>query len=262
MEILALKSALLKKGVDLAKAIQVSLLQNKKKLREGDTLVVSSKVVTLSEGRVFELQKVNTRFARIHRGLKNFDGKAVDPRFASLVFREADYVVPHSLLTTVKNGVIIPAAGLDYSNSPAGFVIGWPKNPQVSARKLWQMLKRKYGIRRLGILICDSRCTPLRWGVTGLGLAWAGFCGVEDSRGQRDLYGKPLRFTRKAVADNLASAALLVMGEASERIPFAIIRTAPVKFTNRFERTSKAFVPPQKCLFGAIYSKSFLKHVR
>lgn len=258
MEILALKSALLKKGVDLIKAIQVSFKQNKVKLCESDILVVSSKVVALSEGRVFELQKVNMRFARVHRNLKNFDGKAVDPCFASLVASEADYVIPRSLLTTVKNGIIIPAAGLDYSNSAPGFVIGWPKNPQASARKLWKVLKRKFGLRRLGVLICDSHCQPLRWGATGLGLAWAGFNGIEDIRGQRDLYGKPLRFTRKAVADNLASAALLLMGEAAERIPFVIIRNAPVQFTDRFERVSKAFVPPEKCLFGAIYNRQFV----
>ena len=103
--------------------------------------------------------------------------------------------------------------------------------------------------KRIGVVIGDSRTHPLRLGCVGVALACDGILPVEDARGQKDLYGRPLLVTRKAVADNLVSAAELVMGEGDEGVPAVIIRGAPVKFTGDGEETTIPSIPPEECMY-------------
>jgi F420-0:gamma-glutamyl ligase len=87
-----------------------------------------------------------------------------------------------------------------------------------------------YRIAKLGILITDSRVAPLRAGVCGIALGYAGFSGVRDYRGTSDIFGRPLKITQTNVADSLATAATLEMGEGKEQQPLAVIEGAPVEF--------------------------------
>ena len=106
----------------------------------------------------------------------------------------------------------------------------------------------------------DSHCQPLRTGVVGIALGWAGIEGVEDERGEKDLYGKELHVTQKNSADQLASAASLMMGEGNESIPFVLIKKAPIKFTNKkFDQGSYSF-PINDDLFAGIYNDKLLKN--
>lgn len=255
MEIFGLKTDVLQNRFDLAEGIFKALKKNQKKISERDILVVSSKIVALSQGRIVEIKKIHpSRRALSLQKIPYATGRE-DPRFIELILREADKVFPGKMLTTIKDGILIPAAGIDRSNAPDGFAILWPKNPWKTAQDLWKKLRRKFRIKKLGLVICDSHCRPLRWGTAGLALSWAGLNGVEDARGQKDIFGKKLRLTRKAVADNLASSALLVMGEAGEKIPFAIVRGAPVKFASRPQRRNEIFVKPDECIFNGVYKK-------
>jgi coenzyme F420-0:L-glutamate ligase len=258
MQIFPVKTHILQKNFPLTETFLKNIQKNKLILRNGDILVVSSKVVALSEGRLVDLRKIQPS-ARAKRLAKKYRKFHKDPRFVELILREADKVFPGDFLTTLKDGVIIPAAGIDRSNAAKDFAILWPKNPWGVAKNLWENLAKTFRTRNLGVVISDSHCQPLRWGTTGLALAWAGFFGVEDARGERDIFGKKLKLTRKAVADNLASAALLVMGEAGEKIPFVIVRAAPVKFTKRAQKKSEIFVEPEECVFGGIYSKKLVE---
>lgn len=160
---------------------------------------------------------------------------------------------------TITQGCFIPFAGIDQSNAPKGMAILWPKNPFASAARLQKNLAAHFHLKRLGILIADSTCHPLRRGTGGLAIGWAGFVGVEDERGKKDLYGKKLRITQKAVADNLSSAALLLAGEAAERTPFVIFRGAPVRFTNRKIDPTDALISPDQCLFRSLYPKKITR---
>lgn len=257
MQVLPIKTPLLQKNFPLEETIAKTLRINHAIPKNGDILVISSKIVALSQERLVDLRKIKPSM-RAMRLAKKYRKFHEDPRLVELILREADKVFPGDFLTTLKDGVIIPAAGIDLSNAPKGFAILWPKNSKKVAQNLWKNLRRKFRLKKLGVVICDSHCQPLRWGTIGLTLAWAGFFGVEDARGQKDIYGKHLRLTRKAVADNLASSALLVMGEAGEKIPFAVISGAPVKFTNRVQKKSEVFVKPKNCIFGGIYNRKIL----
>jgi coenzyme F420-0:L-glutamate ligase len=134
-------------------------------------------------------------------------------------------------LLTVKNGDAVANAGIDRKNAPDGAVVLWPRNADLSARKIRQSIRLKSG-KNVGVVVADSRVSPLRLGTTGFAIGCAGFEPVEDLRGGVDLFGRRIEITFRAIADGIAASAQLVMGEASDRTPFAIVRDAPVVLSN------------------------------
>jgi coenzyme F420-0:L-glutamate ligase len=191
-------------------------LKNSKKSfeLEGGIVIISSKVISILEGNLVNLKEIS---------------------FENLVEREADEVISckNGVYLTLKNGIYIPNAGVDVSNTPKNTAITWPRDPWGTADSLKECLKKEFGLKNIGVIISDSFVVPGRKGVTGVALAWSGVEGVEDERSREDLFGEPLKITQKAIADNLVSSALLLMGEADESTPIAIIKDAPVKFTDR-----------------------------
>ena len=136
---------------------------------------------------------------------------------------------------TLKDGALVASAGIDESNGN-GKLILLPKNSMLAAQRLRKELAQKCNLRDLGVLITDSRIAPLRAGVLGIALGYAGFKGLRDYRGTKDIFGRQLKYTQTNIADSLATAATLVMGEGQERHPLAIITEAPVEFA---ENTKK-----------------------
>src|SRR5262249_36227592 len=128
--------------------------------------------------------------------------------------------------------MIAPNAGIDKSNVPRGYVILYPKDPFASARMLRDAILKRLK-RRVGVVIADSRLMPTRIGTTGVAIGCCGFLPVEDLRGKKDLFGKVLRVTQRAVADSIATVGVAVMGESDESTPVAIVRGAKVKWSNR-----------------------------
>ena len=122
-------------------------------------------------------------------------------------------------------------AGIDESNAE-GKLLLLPANCYQLATQLREELCHAWQIKNLGIVVTDSMILPLRAGVIAGAVAYAGFKGVRDLRGQPDLFGKKLEVTLVNVADTLASAAALEMGEASECRPLAMITRAPVEFVD------------------------------
>ena len=208
-----------------------------------DILVFSAKVVGISQGRIIELSKVSpSDKARALATLYN-----LDPSFVEVVLRESDAIlggVEYALLTIKKN-VVIANGGVDQSNAPPGYVALWPEDPQRSAEDL----RRRFKERGLDIcvLITDSRTLPMRMGNSSVALGVSGFNPIEDLRGRKDLYGRTMRVKRLAVADNIASAAQLVMGETSEQTPVAVVRGAPVHYGDGFS-IEDAIIPMDECL--------------
>ncbi len=181
---------------------------------EGSVIVISSKIVSILEGNLVNLDEIS---------------------FENLVEREADRIISETngCFLTVKNGIYIPNAGVDLSNTPENTAITWPTDPFGTAEILKEHLKEKFSLENIGVIISDSFVAPGRKGVTGVALGHSGFEGVEDERERLDLFGRKLKITQKATADNLVSSALLMMGEADECTPIAVIEKAPVKFTDR-----------------------------
>lgn len=236
LSIQAVKSKIITENDSIITVLKNTLKTNQ--IQEKTILVISSKVLAITQKRV--------------RTIKN------QKQFDELVNQEADQIIGGDQVTlTLKENIFIPWAGIDRSNIPDGKAVLWPKNPQHEAEKLLKELKKHYKKRQLGIVITDSFCVPLRKGTMGIALAYAGFEGVKDERGHKDLYKKPLKVTQVALADLLASAAHLVMGEADERCPFAIIQNAPVKFTSQKRNVSNQNMDPKECIFTPLYKNIF-----
>jgi coenzyme F420-0:L-glutamate ligase len=123
----------------------------------------------------------------------------------------------------MKAGTLLPNAGVDASNAPPGCVTPLPKDPDKSALAVKTAIERRYGVK-VGVIIADSRTHAMRLGCSGVAIGCVGITAVIDDRGRSDLFGRSLEVTKRAVADNIVSAAELVMGEADECTPAAIIR--------------------------------------
>jgi putative folate metabolism gamma-glutamate ligase len=184
---------------------------------EQTVLAVTSKIVSLCEGRVVKLGTVEKR---------------------TLIEQEADYFLPAALskyhtTLTINQGVLIPAAGIDESNGD-GYYVLWPRHPQQTANAVRAYLQQRFSRTHVGVIITDSKTTPLRVGVTGVALAFSGFQALNDYVGTKDLFGRILRITKVNVVDALATAAVLVMGEGSEQTPLAVVGELPfVTFQER-----------------------------
>lgn len=248
LQVLGIKTDLITVGDDLVGALKKGMAAAGLSLQDGDILVVSESTVATSEGRVFKLEDVSpgdlacSLAARYHK----------DPREMELILRESDEIlggIPGVVLTLNK-GFLYPNAGIDNSNAPPGYVVLFPADAQKSAMEI---RKAMAGDKKIGVIIGDSRTHPLRLGCVGVALGCAGLEAVEDARGQKDLFGRELKITRKAVADNLVSAAQIVMGEGDEGIPAVIIRDAPVQI--REVSSEIPTIPPQECMYlGALRS--------
>ena len=227
MELYPLKSKMVLPGDSLSASFIEALSSFGLKVRNGDIIAVASKAVSISERNIVSLSKVRSTALARKLG-RRFE---MIPEFAQVVINEADAVyggVPGVLLT-LKNGDAIANSGVDRKNAPGDSVIPWPVDPHRSAETIRRSLNRKLR-KRIGVVIVDSRVTPLRLGTIGLAIASSGFHPVRDSRGTKDLYGRKVRITLQAVADGIAGAAQLLMGETRETIPFVLVRGAPVQF--------------------------------
>lgn len=201
----------------------------KSDFRDGDIIVVSSKFVAMSEGRVARLDSVKPG-----AGAKKLAKKyRMDERLAQLVLDESDEIVGGiaGFALAIRKGMIAPNAGIDKSNVPKGYVILYPKDPFASAEAL-RIKFLKSGVK-VGVVLADSRLMPTRRGTTGVAIACAGFEPVEDERGKEDLFGNKLRVTFRAVADGLASMGVTMMGESAESTPAAVVRGFDVTWTDR-----------------------------
>jgi dihydrofolate synthase / folylpolyglutamate synthase len=147
---------------------------------------------------------------------------------ATLIRQESDYFIPgersnYGITFTITRDTLIPNSGIDESNSGDGYVL-WPQDPQGTANAIRAYLVRRFGHDRLGVVITDSTCRPLRRGVSGIAIAFSGFRPLRSYVGEPDLFGRPFAVSQSDLAGGLAAAAVLVMGEGAESTPLALFR--------------------------------------
>ena len=153
-----------------------------------------------------------------------------------IIKAESDYMLRTKYTwLTIKDGMVMSSAGIDESNAD-GKIILLPKDSFKVAGTLRRLLQKKYKVKNLGVLITDSRLFPLRTGVVGVALGYAGFKGLRKYRGTKDIFGRIFKLSRLNMADSLATAAVLCMGEGREQQPLALITNVPVKFVERVNR--------------------------
>lgn len=234
MQIKAIKTRIFKENEDLFSFI----LKHVKNIQENSVLVVTSKIVSLAEGRTIEYKNKKQKDLLIKKESK----VSIKTKIVWLSF---------------KDGMVMANAGIDESNAK-GRLIFLPKDSFKSAEILRKKLMYHFHLKNLGILITDSRLLPLRAGAVGMALGYAGFQGVRNYIGKKDIFGRVLKMSKTDVADSLATSAVLCMGEGKEQQPLALITGAPVHFVNKINKKELKISPDKDLylpLFGSILKK-------
>lgn len=177
-------------------------------LKKKSIIIIASKIISIWQGQCVKVDSI-----------KNKD---------DLIKKEADLYIDRDkvpkgyVVLTVKDNILIPTAGIDESNGNGYFIL-WPKNPFLAAKQIYNFIKKNYHLNDFGIIISDSHCTPSRWGVTGISIAYYGFYPLKDYRGTKDIFGREMKMSQSNIVDSLAAAAVFVMGEGNEQTPIAVI---------------------------------------
>ncbi len=230
MQLFGIKTPLIRPGDDLSGVLIESMNSAGIRPQNNDIMVLAESAVATAEGRVVSIESVipSEKAIELSELYEN------DPRKIELIMRESEEIlggIP-GVVVTITRGVLSPNAGIDNSNAPEGYVLLLPEDPKRSAVEISKKLMAEYRCN-IAVIIGDSRTQPLRLGCVGIALGCAGIEPVEDVRGKKDLFGKTLLITRRATADNLVSAAQIIMGEADESTPAVLIRDAPVVFIEK-----------------------------
>ena len=217
---------------------------------DGDILVLAETAVATAEGHVIRLDSV-TPSPRAEELAEKYH---IDPRTTEVVLAESDDVVGGipGFLLCMKQGTLLPNAGVDASNAPPGCIVPLPKDPDASARRIRKEIEKRCGVS-VGVLVIDSRTHAMRLGCSGVAIGCSGIDSVIDDRGRSDLFGRKLEVTKRAVADNIASAAELVMGESDECTPAVIVRGLGMPID---DREGVATIDADECLFMGVFAKS------
>lgn len=234
------------KEFDLFETITEALKKNGFELKEGDVLVISSKFISNSQGRVIELDSVKAS-RQSHSISKKF---RLRPQIAEIIIRESDKIFGGiaGFVIASSDNILAPNAGIDRSNAKNGSIILYPFNPYLVAEQLRRKIFLKYLVH-VGVIIVDSRLMPSRVGTTGIAIACSGIEPVHDMRSKKDLDGNPLKVTFQAIVDNLASIANMKMGEGSESKPIAVVRDSEVKLTDRKISPGEVVVSHDQCVY-------------
>jgi coenzyme F420-0:L-glutamate ligase/coenzyme F420-1:gamma-L-glutamate ligase len=214
---------LIKKGDNLAELICKAAEKQNTPLQEHDVIVVTHVAVSKAEGNIVNLDDV----VPTERAKEIAQKTGKEPAMVEVVLRETKEIVrmgENSLITETKNGIVCANAGVDRSNVEGERnMVLLPKDPDASARKIRQEIRKLTGCD-VAVIVSDTHGRPLRRGEINVAIGVAGMKPIRDRRGEKDLFGYVLRIKQTAVADELASAAELVIGQANEGIPVAIIR--------------------------------------
>ncbi|MEM0364294.1 MAG: coenzyme F420-0:L-glutamate ligase [Candidatus Nitrosocaldus sp.] len=216
-------------GCDLASLILDSLEVNGLSLEDGDVVVVTQKIVSKAEGRVINLADVIPSEHAVEIASKY----CKDPRVVEVILREARKVVAIKdgvIITQTRHGFVCANSAVDGSNVEGDSLTMLPLDPDASARRIRAGLMKATG-KRIAVIISDTFGRPFREGQVNVAVGIAGIKPLIDYRGLRDMYGKELRVTSIAVADEIASAAELVMGK-SKGVPLAIVRGVEYEYSD------------------------------
>jgi dihydrofolate synthase / folylpolyglutamate synthase len=177
-------------------------------IQEESVLIITSKILALCQGLVVKVGEVDKMDL-----VKKY----------SQYYLEPDNT--YHVALTITNNTLIATAGIDESNT-GGYYVLWPSNPFKAAQEITDYIRQKYSLTKLAVIITDSKTTPLRWGTSGIALAYAGLEPLKSYIGSPDIFGRNLKMTNSNIVDGLACAAVVCMGEGDEQTPLAMITKA------------------------------------
>ena len=218
---------LIQPGDDLAQLLGDAVARSGG-LRDRDALVIAQKIVSKAEGRYVDLDQITPSPHAIEIAWQCDK----DPRLIEVILSESVEVVrlrPGLIITRHRLGFVSANAGVDRSNvAPEGIdrVLLLPIDPDRSAAHIRATLRGRFGVD-LAVIIADSHGRPHRMGTVGVAIGLSGLPGVEDWRGRKDLFGYTLQHTEVGLADQIAAAGTLLLGQAAESVPAVIVRGAP-----------------------------------
>ena len=222
---------LIRQGDNLADIVLNALQENIIVLEDNDILVFAQKIVSKAEGRAVNLVSVTPS----QRAIELAEQTEKEPRLVELILQESNEVLrtrPGTIIVEHKLGFVCANAGIDHSNvagtgnTAEEWVLLLPAEPDRSAALIRKEILSKTG-KQIGILIIDSHGRAWRNGTVGVAIGISGLPGLQDLRGHADLFEFTLRITQVGVADELAAAASLVMGQAAEGTPIVHVRGFP-----------------------------------
>jgi len=203
-------------------------------LKEKDILVITSKIVSIGQGRTIKITPQTDRIA--------------------LIKKEADaYCLNQPSSMTVKDHTLTPYAGIDRSNAN-GYYVLWPKNPHAEAKKIWQYLRRRHRLTNLGIIIADSFCLPFRWGHLGISIGFFGFNPLKAYAGKKDIFNRKLIRHNSNLVDALAGLAVVHMGEGKEQTPLCLVRGFKQINFNQKDYSRNFYISPADDIYTPLLS--------
>ncbi len=240
LEIIGIKSMpLIKDGDELVELILESMEKEGLKVHDGDIFVIAETAIAKSEGDTIEISKITP-------GLKSSeiaDKTGKDARLVEAIIQESNEIIkigPDFIVSETKHGFVCANAGIDESNVDKGLATPIPDDPDKSAADIMAKISDKTG-KEIGVIISDTQGRAFREGAVGVAIGISGMKPLWNRSGESDLYGKELKTTSIAVADELASAASIAMGQADEGIPVVIIRG--VEYFEKLKDSSETIKP-------------------
>lgn len=239
---------MVKLGDDIADIIVTTIKREGLTIDDGDVIVIAHKVVSKAEGMVIRLRDVQPsvkaeEIARVTRR---------DPRLVELILRETKNMVkatPEILIIENRQSLVCVNAGLDKSNVEGDDAYALlPKDPDESARRIRSEIRRFTG-KNAGVVITDTYSRPFRRGQVEFAIGIAGIAAFRDYRGQKDLTGHVLKVKNTAVADEIASAAELIMGQGVEGVPVVIIKNLSSVMRNENVSSTDLLISKDEDLF-------------
>ena len=212
---------LVKEGDNIAQIIKDAILDSDYDLSDGDIILIAETLISKAEGNIIKLDEITPS----QKAIEIAEICKKDSKLVEAILQNSNEVVrvgPKFIITETKHGFVTANAAIDESNVDDGLATPVPENPDESAKNIREFLESKFK-KDIAVIITDTQGRAFRFGAIGTAIGCSGITPLWTRVGEKDLYGRELETTEVATADELASAASLIMGQADEGLPVVIV---------------------------------------
>jgi coenzyme F420-0:L-glutamate ligase/coenzyme F420-1:gamma-L-glutamate ligase len=236
---------LVDEGDDIASLILNAMIEERIEVENDDIIVIAETIVSKAEGNKINLSSVKPSL----KALEMAETTGKDPELVEAIINESNEIIkvgPDFIISETRHGFVCANAGIDESNVEKGIATPIPDNPDKSAEIIRKKIEKTTN-REVIVIVSDTQGRAFREGAVGTAVGISGMKPLWDRKGEKDLYGRTLQTTSIAVADELASTASILMGQADEGVPVVIIKgVSYVQNLKNNNSTSKDLIRPKK----------------